>query len=243
MVDITVAEALASFGFSEKDQAVYLAILELGTATANHIAEKAKINRSTTYDILRLFIIQGVAAKIEKGRVTYFEAAAPEKLVSMLEEKKAKLAEVLPQLKVIAQQVVVKPTVQVFEGKEGMKTILADILAVGKQTDVLSPSKIFDILVFHFPRYIKERAESGIYARVIQEQSRQTEQLKKSDKNQLRETRSLPNFLLNSMIFIYGENIAIIKLSETEIISVLIRYRAIVDDQRSLFEVLWAAAR
>ena len=45
-------EKLQKFGLSEKEAKIYLALLELGTATVSDIAEKAEINRSNTYVLL-----------------------------------------------------------------------------------------------------------------------------------------------------------------------------------------------
>ncbi len=243
MEDISIEEALISFGLSTKEVKIYLACLALGTATANTIAQKSYLNRSTTYDILKSFLEKGLASKITKEKTTYFEVASPEKLIASLEEKKEKLKTILPQLKLIQELTIQKPTVEVYQGKEGFKTILEDILATKKQTDVISTSKIFDIMNYYFPFYIKRRAELKIYARVIQEHSPQTLELKKSDEKQARETRSIKGFNINSMIFIYADKVAIIKLVENEVISVLIHDQTIADDKRTIFAVLWKSAQ
>ncbi|MBW2996837.1 hypothetical protein KY349_00685 [Candidatus Woesearchaeota archaeon] len=238
-----IREALTAFGFSQKEVTVYLACLELGTATANDIANKADINRSTTYDILKAFLEKGIASKVVRKKTTHFEVGRPKKLIASLEEKKVKLQAVLTDLDAIYCATTEKPMVTVFEGKEGMKTILEDILATKKQTDVISTSKIFETFTFYFPRYIRQRKEAGIKARVIQEASSKTEKLKKSDATELRETRALPDFNMNSAIFIYGEKVAILKLVEKEPLGVLVSDRSIADDQRMIFESLWSAAR
>ena len=241
--EMTIEEAFSSYGFSDKERRIYLAILELGTTTANSISEKADVNRSTTYDILKSFLERGIASKVLKGKTAYFEVASPERLVALLDEKKAKFEAVMPELKLMRQMVVEKPTVQVFEGKEGWKTILEDILETRKPTDVISTSKVFEAMAFYFPQYIKKRSQIGIKARVIQEKSPQTDALKKKDKDELRETRSLEDFRISSITWIYGDKVAIIKLVKSEIISVLISDKAIAEDNRRIFEILWNSAQ
>lgn len=242
MEEISINQALSSFGLSDKEIKIYLACLELGSATANEIAEKSYLNRSTTYDVLKTLLEKGLASKVIKEKTTFFEVALPEKLISMLEEKKYKLKSVMRQLKLIQEYTVKKPVVEVYQGKEGFKTILDDILITKKHTDVISTSKIFDIMNYYFPYYIKRRSELKITARVIQEYSQQTLGLKKSDKKDMRETKSIKNFFINSMIFIYGDKIATIKLVEKEIISVLVSDKSLADDQRKIFEILWKVA-
>jgi HTH-type transcriptional regulator, sugar sensing transcriptional regulator len=243
MEEISVDDALFSFGLSGKEIKIYLACLELGSASANEIAEKAYINRSTTYDILKTLLEKGITSKIIREKTTYFEAAIPEKLISMLDEKKEKIKTVLPQLKLIQEHTLKKPVVQLFQGKEGFKTILDDILITKKNTDVISTSKIFEIMTYYFPYYIKRRAELKIKARVIQEYSAHTTHLKKSDEKDERTTKSIKNFDINSTIFIYGDKVATIKLVENEIISVLTTDKTLANDQRKIFEILWAQAK
>jgi len=240
MVEITVNEALKSFGLSEKEINIYLACLELGTAPANEIANKAKINRSTTYDILKSFLEKGIASRVIRKRTTHFEVTSPEKLIAQLDEKKNKIQSVLDQLKLIEERVVKKPTVEVYEGHAGVKTILEDVLNSKKQTDVISTSKIFDTFVYYFPHYIEKRKKLNIKSRVLQEASPQTTKLKQRDKSENRTTRALKNFEINSVTFIYSDKVAIIKLSKDNLIGVLISDKTLAEDQRRIFEILWA---
>jgi len=242
MVEITVEEALGSFGLSTKEGKIYLSSLELGTATANEIAKKAKINRSTTYDLLKSFIEKGIASRVMKKNTTYFEVVNPEKLIKQLEEKKHKMEAVLEQLKLIENKVVEKPSVEVYEGHEGVKTILNDILQTKKRTDVISNSKIFEVFTYYFPHYIKQRKSANIKARVLQETSPQTIGLKKKDKEEKRETRTLKNFNINSVTFIYNKKVAVIKLNKDDLIGILISDQTLAEDQRKIFEVLWTNA-
>jgi sugar-specific transcriptional regulator TrmB len=242
MEGISVEEALFSFGLSPKEIKVYLSCLELGSATAQEISDKSYLNRSTTYDVLKALLEKGLAAKVFKEKTTFFEVARPEKLLFMLDEKKEKLSSVIKQLKLMQEYTIRKPVVQVYQGKEGFKTILDDILATKQQTDVISTSAIFTVMKTFFPYYIKQRAELKIFSRVIQEFSEETSSLKLADKKDLRETRSLKGFNIKSMTFIYGSKVATIKLVEKEIIGVLIDDKSLANDQRQIFEVLWKAA-
>lgn len=243
MVKITIKEALESFGFSDKQIEIYLASLELGTATANEISNKADLNRSTTYDLLKEFIEKGIAAKITRNKTTNFEVISPQKLISQLDDKKHKIKEVLPELELLQKKTVEKPTVKVFEGQAGVKTILEDILQTGGRNDVISTSKIFKTFGYYFPHYLKRKKRLNVSSRVIQEESLETNKLKKRDKLENRETRSLKNWDINSVTFIYKNKVAIIKLRKSEIIAVLIKDKTLADDQRKIFERLWNQAK
>jgi len=239
---LTTQETLQKFGLSEKEVQIYLAGLELGSSTANEISKKSRLNRSTTYDILKGFVDKGITSRIEKNSTTYFEIAEPKRLIEILQEKQDSLNQILPQLEAIREKTVEKPEVKVYEGKEGFKTILNDVLETREQIAVISTSKVFDLMVFEFPHYITERKERGIRARVIQEKSNQTEGLKKHDEKELRETRSIKDFNAESMTWIYGKKVAIVKLVKNEVISVLIKDKTISDDYRRIFDVMWQTA-
>ena len=104
-------------------------------------------------------------------------------------------------------------------------------------------SNIFEIFTFYFPRYIEERKKARIFARVIQENSKKTRELKKLDEAQFRITKALAEFATHSATFIYGDNVAILKLVEKEPIGVIIRDKEIAQDQHRLFEILWKIAQ
>ncbi len=243
MEEISIQEALQAYGFSQKETQVYLTCLELGTTTANEIANRADINRSTTYDLLKALIEKGIASKVSRNNKTQFEVVGPEHLLSSLEERKQKLKIVYKQLKALQEKTVEKPDVRVFEGHAGIKTILDDILQTGGNIEVISHSKIFNAFGWYFPQFIKQKREHKVFSRVIQEVSKQTEELRRQDKKEERETRGLEGLTISSATFIYGETVAIIKLERDELIGIVIEDKVLSHDKREMFELLWKQAR
>ena len=63
---------LKKLNFSDKEARVYLALLELGEAPVQHISEKAKVNRATTYVVLEALQKRGVVTTIEKDKKVIF---------------------------------------------------------------------------------------------------------------------------------------------------------------------------
>jgi len=59
-------KALEQFGLNKKQAKVYLAVLELGSATVNIISNKSGIARSSCYDILNSLIKKGIASSFKK---------------------------------------------------------------------------------------------------------------------------------------------------------------------------------
>lgn len=118
---------LHEFGLSEKEANVYLAMLELGAASAQDIAKKAGVNRATTYVMFESLKRRGLMSSVERGKKILFAAESPEHLVSVMEqelnsvrEKKARLEAAMPHFMGLFNAVEDKPKVRYFEGEEGI---------------------------------------------------------------------------------------------------------------------------
>ncbi|MCU0680040.1 MAG: BlaI/MecI/CopY family transcriptional regulator [Planctomycetes bacterium] len=76
-----IEKVLQDFGLSEKESRVYLALLQVGPAPVQKIADKSSLARSTIYEILNALIKRGLVNTYLKKRVKYFSPEEPEKLV------------------------------------------------------------------------------------------------------------------------------------------------------------------
>ncbi len=126
-----VADVLQKVGLANKEAAVYLALLELGTATVRPIATKAGIKRPTAYLILDQLQQKGIVSIVPRAKKALYTAEPPEKLVSDLRKKEELLKSSLPNLLALYNARKEKPQVQLFEGLEGVKLIYEKILAAG----------------------------------------------------------------------------------------------------------------
>src|SRR4051794_32987813 len=119
--------ALLSFGLSEKESDVYLALLELGRSKVSEIARKAGMNRTTAYDILDSLTSKGLASISGKEPKQEYEGETPDNLIVLLEKRLEKTKdaireaeEIIPALKSI-QKVSDRPQVKFYEGLNGIK--------------------------------------------------------------------------------------------------------------------------
>ena len=116
-------EILEKIGLNEKEASVYLALLELGTATVHPIATKAAIKRPTTYLILDQLQQKGIVSVIPRAKKALYTAESPEKLLTDLKKKEELLKGSLPSLLALFNTKKEKPQVQLFEGREGVKLV------------------------------------------------------------------------------------------------------------------------
>lgn len=90
-------DQLVNLGFSDKEASVYLALLELGPSTTTEISRRAKINRTTGYDILESLASDGLINILGETKIQKFVAENPDKVIVFLENKIKKGEERLKQ--------------------------------------------------------------------------------------------------------------------------------------------------
>lgn len=239
---MTLKDALVEYGLTEKEAAVYLAALELGSQTVNSIAKKANIFRTYCYDILRVLAEKGLITSFLKRGVKYYEAVDPDQFTALLHEREERISEVIPQLKLLKATAVEKPKTEVFEGKSGIKALHLDILKTGKDHYVFgSTYMIIDLLGPYFDIYVKERVKKKINVKVLVEDSPLTrKRIVFPSKKELREVRFYKKTKtpIKTTTYIYGDKLAMITYGK-EVFGIIIHNKELADTERVLFDSLW----
>jgi len=119
--------SLLRLGFSQKEAAMYLAALELGSAPVQILAKRAGVNRATAYGLIDALIGRGLLSKVAKGKKGEFAAEHPERLCALLRlqqqtlsEQEQMVRELLPLFSALHNQSGQKPKIRFLEGEEGM---------------------------------------------------------------------------------------------------------------------------
>ncbi len=126
---------LQEIGLTDKEAAVYLALLQVDTISVMDLAKKANINRSTTYFILESLKRKGLVSETTMGKKTTYQAAPPERLETYVESQKSvfderlkRVKEIIPQIKSIERDNGQRPVVKYFEGWEGVISANEELL-------------------------------------------------------------------------------------------------------------------
>ncbi len=119
---------LEGAGLSKNEAKVYVTLLGLGSSSAGTIAEKSRVYRTNAYEALNRLIEKGLVSYIYKGHQKFFNAEEPTKLLNMLKEKEEALNKVIPELKLSLNMAKNKDKVSMYEGINGVKTIMYNIL-------------------------------------------------------------------------------------------------------------------
>lgn len=243
-----IFEALKIFGLSEKESKVWLACLELGSSTAYDIAVKTKISRALVYDILERLIELTLISVSIKNNKKIFTTLPPKRMLEILKEKEENIQEIMPLLEKLQRTTrEEKFTVKVYEGKEGIKAILNDILKSNiKEFLRYGSARIsFDIIPFFIERWTKERIKLKIKARYIYDDTEEARKKVKKNKELLAlvQYKFLPVKLESPTVIVIYDNKVVFSSLSREIFAVMIESREIAENQRKYFEKLWKIAK
>ncbi|MEK7568973.1 MAG: helix-turn-helix domain-containing protein [Patescibacteria group bacterium] len=116
---------LQEIGLNEKEAGVYLALLQVDSASVVDIAEKTKIKRPTVYVVLETLAKKGLVSEVEIGKKTHYAAEPPERLETFVErqqlilgETAKRLKDIIPQMKSVQRELGERPVLKYFDGKE-----------------------------------------------------------------------------------------------------------------------------
>ncbi len=241
-------EALKEFGLAEKEAKIYLANLELGEVTANDLAVKSDLPRTLVYDLLEKLIAKGLVSYSIKNKKKYFLAADPKEFLRIVKEKENSIKEVMSKLIDLQRMKGLKrPKVEIYEGKEGMKTMMSNILrsGVSEFLGYGSSRSSYEIIPAFMDEWHEERVKQKILMKTIYNNTPQTREKIKKLKGSLKYSKfKLISIELESpTATVIYRNKVIFQLWTNEPFAVEIESEEMADNQRKYFEELWKIAK
>lgn len=115
-----------NLGLSEKEAAVYIAILELGSSTIQPIAKHSGIKRTSIYYFIDHLVELGLAETAEIRGRTHYKALPPDGLVALQERRLDEIKNALPQFASIFNVSTKKPKISYYEGTEQIQNIMLE---------------------------------------------------------------------------------------------------------------------
>ena len=110
---------LASLGFSQKEIKIYLALLELGTASYTDLAKKTGIKRTSLYAMVDKLIERGVVhPEVDTKKLT---PLAPDRLFATLQSKVLQFHKLIPALADLGKDKGALSKVKFYSGVDGIK--------------------------------------------------------------------------------------------------------------------------
>jgi sugar-specific transcriptional regulator TrmB len=126
-----IHKVLEQIGLQKKEADIYLALLELGTASVQSIAQKADLKRPTAYLVLDELERKGLVSVLPQKKALY-TAESPEGLIRDLSRKEELIKRFLPDLLALHNAKKEKPQVQLFQGRDGVRQVYDKIFDSGE---------------------------------------------------------------------------------------------------------------
>lgn len=158
-MDSSLVEALSHAGLNTQQAATYVALLELGPAPASKVAQKTKINRSVTYQLLNELMQQGYVSKQSNTKVRQFIALNPQGIYESARAHFENLRFLLPLLRTLHASSSTDTTMQIVEGKEAVSRLFQAHDDVAERCFISSFSDMERIFPEEFKRWSRRTRE------------------------------------------------------------------------------------
>jgi len=236
-------KVFGDLGFSKNEAKAYLALLELGSATAGQVAEKSKVHRTNIYDALERMLERGVVSYTMVANVKYFQATPPQNLFRLLEEKREQLKNVLPELLLKIQLSEKKSEAHIFEGVRAFVDIITNFLSYNDPILVYGIPKEAPIMMkTSLPHFHKKRMDQKIPIKHIYNHDAK-DRVKLINKMPYTEARSLPQRFDSKVQTVVCGDEVVITVWAPPVISIKIINSKMADAYKKYFEILWKEAK
>jgi predicted transcriptional regulator len=237
-------EALQTMGLSDKESKAYLALLELGQASAYAVAERAGLKKPTAYVLLDELVRKNLALKIPRAGKKKYRAKPPEDLFRDTEARLEQAKQKIPELAAFARAFEGSvPKTLFYEGLKGvedamwyrMKEMKGKSFVGFYASTVHADEKLNDI----FLRWNKENAELHISSRAIVPDHPSLKLFRSLDTEHLRTVKIIPHEKYSSNISIEANDyfVRFVMLKEQQ--AVIFDNPHVATAMRQLFELLW----
>lgn len=238
---LTKEEVLQDLGLSINETKVFVALLNLGATTAGKVADKCKLHRTNVYDALERLSEKGLVSHIIKDETKIFEAAEPESLSRLVDERKAKLESIMPQL-LLDKQLAKKTSAHIFEGVKALKLAFYNLLKYNKPIHLYGlPRHAPEMVKGFIDLFHKTRIQRKILMQHIYNENAQ-ERIKYLNSLDYTQAKFLPHqFDTPISTLTCGDEVLIIYWLEP-LTFIRIESKQLADTYKKYFEVLYKTA-
>ncbi len=245
---------LKAFQLNEKEIAIFLKVLELGSQPASNIARVCELPRNTVRSILDSLVKKGLMVKTSRANTQYYSTEKKENLVRALKYRRMRLEEEIDQQIELLEQygeelsarhwAQGRPRITFYEGLAGLEKVYEDTLTA--KTGLKSWASFDDLygaMPKYFPAYFKRRAQHGIPMRSIHPDTEVAREGQKRDGAELRQSALVPadRFHWTPEIQVYNNKINIASWKDK--LGIIIESQEIADALRVIFDLSFEAAK
>lgn len=233
---------LEYLGFTPNEVKVYLTLLRIGRAQAGQLAKEARLERTSTYNALKRLIQEGLVASVIEANKQVFSPASPNKIIDIFKEKEERASLLIPQLEEMQKGEREKENIKKFQGYQGIKTVLNDILRSCKKGEeylvIGSEGQLSQRLPTFAEIFVARKDKKRLKSRLLVRENVQGRKMSKYT-----QVRYLPPEIVSQTnINIYANKVALILWSEKPE-AIIIDDKATARTFKAYFEFMWQNAK
>jgi len=242
-MDIKIFEEL---GLTGAESSVYLASLRLGASSAGAIIEKSGLQSSVVYRSFGTLIDKGLISFILQGKKKIYQATKPEAFFDLIEDKKRRFEEILPELKKQSEYSSGGESATIFKGVAGIKEVYSIMINSGGKEYLTFGGGPVTAEVMGFTWWLNlhnRRIVNKISSRQIFDESVKGIGGKEIQKKKLTRIKYLSrDFAQFQETVIVGDKVAIAVFGENPY-AFLINDGKVAKGYKKYFETLWKSAK
>ena len=241
-----IDDALSGFGFSPSEIKVYTYLMRRGGSYANRISSETGINRSNVYEALDRLVEKGVASFVSRNKAKWYKASSTESLHSLLKirelefnSQKEAFLKGIKEIRNLTPQETSKTDAGIFTGKDGLKMLFEEMLAVGKPISFFASQLQFQkFFGEYYTQWHKRRAGKKIMQRTIFSENTRKEVLRNYPQPMRKSKFVDGKFMSPTTTVIYGDVVALISWAQ-EPVAIRIQSKEIAKSHLNYFNLIW----
>lgn len=233
-----VREQLKRIGLTDEEINIYLFLLRKGKSKATEISKELSAARTTIYRFLTSLTKKGLVSENIEGDIKFFYPVSPDRIPEILEERAEEIREKINELKSLTKNISEGARVELYKGKEGLRTIMKDIIRERKTYLFIGEAeKYFSELEIFTEQWIKLIEKEKIKGRLLVSKKQKFKVAKTEECRYISEES-----ISDISTWTYGNKVALFIWTEPFYV-VLINNKSVADSNRKTFEYLWKIAK
>ncbi len=240
---------LSQAGLTPSEAKFYVAALLFDRASIRDIADKAGLNRSAAYTVVKNLKRLGILSTVTVSGKLQVTPITPDRLLDLQKDRLATLETAIGDLGALYKLAQQEPSVKFYEGEDGLRTVLNTVLKQAKSICIFGDGDAFRQAIPGWTEtYADRRSRQGIKARLVLKgtpgaiASAKALRTRSGTKSELTKMRLLPEAMHITGGFDVFDNQVILYSFDDRNTAVVIDSPIIARMMTGIFEILWSLA-
>jgi len=220
-------------GLSKNESKVYLELLQNKPLSASELAKKTSLDRTLTYTILENLINKGLTSFKIINNKKIFQAESPKNLLNQVKKQEEIIKKTISQLEQVQIKSSADYDVRIFEGKEGIRNVMNQIIESKQVSSFGGTGRAFDLL-FDLQAKVKNINKKKLDVRILF-----SKKFKEHPINNISWVKTKYLDIESEVTTTIFEDKVAIHLIKEKTIIILIQNKETANSYLNHFEVLW----